>query len=152
MDWKPVEVVRVVHGLQDPKRENVQCTALERKTSTINLHLLTLRREVGINVALELLEQQGRALCTATLVTDRVLNLNFVEDGAVLELDKKRIADRALARLVVLDAESLVLNAGDLGPQLVDARVLSSLVGVRLGGEVAVDERVGDHVVDVVAT
>ena len=108
--------------------------------------------EVRSDMALELLEQKRCALLPPTLVTNRVLDLDLVQNSAIVELDEKRVADGALGRLVVLDAESLVLNAGDLGPQLVDARVLSSLVGVRLGGEVAVDERVGDHVVDVVAT
>ena len=100
---------------------------------------LALLDEVGTNVTLELLEQQGGALCATTLVADRVLNLDLVEDSTILELNKESVADRALAGLVVLNTDPLVLDASDLSPELVNAGVLGGLISVRFRGQVAVD-------------
>ena len=112
---------------------------------------MMLLGEVRSDMALELLEQKRCALLPPTLVTNRVLDLDLVQDSAIVELDEKRVADGALGRLVVLDAETLVLDAGDLGTKGVNAGILRSLIRVRLGGELAEDERIRDHVVDVVA-
>ena len=75
------------------------------------------------NVFLELGEEQGCALRSAALVTHRVLNLDFVKDGAIVELDQEGVTDRALLGVVVLDAELVVFDAVDLGAESVDAGV-----------------------------
>ena len=103
---------------------------------------------------------------------DGVLDLDLVEHGAVVELDEERVADGALRGVVVVDAEALVLDAEDLGPECVDARVGGGFVGagrwlgrsgilkgnvidgrkmvdsLALRGQLAKDQRVRDHVVD----
>jgi hypothetical protein len=67
------------------------------------------------DMPLELVDQKRCALSASALVADRVLDLNLVQDGAVVELDKEGVANRSLVRCVVLGAEALVLNAVDLG-------------------------------------
>lgn len=87
------------------------------------------RVKVGRDVVLELGHEEGGALGAAALVADGVLDLDFVEDGAVVELDEEGVADGALLRVVVVDAESLVFDAEDLGAEGVDARVGGGGVG-----------------------
>ena len=93
---------------------------------------------------LELIHQQRRALRAAALVPDGVLDLDLVEHGAVVELDEERVADGALRGVVVVDAEALVLDAEDLGPECVDARVRGGFVGAGrwLGRSVFMQEEV----------
>ncbi len=96
----------------------------------MNLLRLVLLAEVRSNVTLELLEQERGALLTTALVADGVLDLNLVQDSTIVELNKDRVANGTLGRLVVLDAEPLVLNAGDLGTEGVNTGVLRGRVGV----------------------
>ena len=105
---------------------------------------MMLLGEVRSDMALELLEQKRCALLPPTLVTNRVLDLDLVEDGAVVELDEERVADGALRGVVVVDAEALVLDAEDLGPECVDARVRGGFVGAGrwLGRSVFMQEEV----------
>jgi hypothetical protein len=56
-------------------------------------------------------------------VPDRILHNDFVQHGPVVQLDEEGIADAALRGVVIVDAESLVLNAVRLGAQCVDASV-----------------------------
>lgn len=86
--------------------------------------------EVRGNVTLKLLKQEGGSLLTATPVPDGVLDLDLIQDSAVIKLDKDRIADGPLRRLVVLDTESLVLNASDLSAEGVNAGITSGRIGV----------------------
>ena len=85
--------------------------------------LLVSSIEVGSNVVLELGHEERLALFTAALVTHRVLDLDLVKDGAVVELNQESIADGALFGVVVLDAELGVFDAVDLGAECVDAGV-----------------------------
>ena len=100
------------------------------------------------DVSLELFDQQRSTLCAAAFVSYGILYHDLVQHGAVVELHQERIADRTLARLVVLGRERLVFDAMNLGTQRIDARIRRGRVGVRLGRELAKDERVGDHVAD----
>ena len=52
---------------------------------------------------------------------------------------------------MILNTEPPVLYTRDFRAEHIDARVLGGFVRVRLGGEFSEDERVCDHVVDVVA-
>ena len=104
-----------------------------------NSRRLLLLAEVGTNVTLEFLEQERGALLTAALMPNRVLDLDLVQDGAVVKLNKDSVADGTLGGLVVLDAEPLVFDAINLGAEGFNARVLRGRVGVRLGSELAKD-------------
>ena len=75
---------------------------------------------------------------------DGVLDFDLVEHGAVVELDEERVADGALRGVVVVDAEALVLDAEDLGPEGVDARVGGGFVGAGrwLGRSVFMQEEI----------
>ena len=75
------------------------------------------------DMALELAHEERGALCTAALVTDRVLNDDFVEDSSVGEGNGQRVSDGTLIWVVVVLAELRVLHTGDLGAQFVDAWV-----------------------------
>ena len=110
--------------------------------------LLVIGVVVVRNVPLELVDQEGGSLSAAPLVSNGVLNLNFVEDCAVVELDKESVSDRALLRVVIVNAESRIFNAVNLGAESVNARVRRRFVRVALGSQFSKDERVGNHVVN----
>lgn len=100
------------------------------------------------DVSFELVNQEGRALQAAAFVSDGIFNHDLVQHGTVVELDQERVADGTHARFVVLDGERLVFDTEDLGAQRIDTRISRRRVGVRLGRELAKDERVGNHVAD----
>jgi len=77
--------------------------------------LLVCFVKVVADVAAELGEEEGRALGAPALVADRVLDLDLVEHGAVIELDKQRVTDGALLGVMIVDAETAVLDAEDFG-------------------------------------
>ena len=79
--------------------------------------------EVGSDVVLELGHKERLALFAAALVSDGVLDLDFVKDCAVVELDQECVTDRTLFGVVVLDAELGVFDTVDLGTECVDAGV-----------------------------
>lgn len=91
--------------------------------------LLVRGIEVGCDVVLELGHEERSALRAAALVADGVLDLNLVEDGAVVEFNEKGIADGALLGVVVVDAEILILHTIDLGAERVDAGVGGRRIG-----------------------
>jgi hypothetical protein len=62
-------------------------------------------------------------------MSNRVLNFDFFKHGPVIERDEKRIPNRPLCGIMVLDAEPLFFHAEDLGAQGVDAGVSRSGVG-----------------------
>lgn len=100
------------------------------------------------DVSLELLNQERSALCAAAFVSDGIFNHNLVQYGTVVEFDQERVTDGTLGTLVVLDGERLVFDTVNLGAQRIDAGISRRLVGVRLRRELAMDERIGDHVAD----
>ena len=116
---------------------------------SIRYSLLLVRCIIVVgDVSSELVNQERRALQAAAFVSDGIFNHNLVQHGAVVEFDQERIADGTHARFVVLDGEPLVFDTVDLGAQRIDTRISRRRVGVRLGRELAKDERVGDHVTD----
>lgn len=77
-------------------------------------------------MSFEFVDQQGSTLGSPSLVSNRVLNLDFLQDSAVVQLNQKGVADGSLGGLVVVDAEAFVLDAVDLGPEGVYAGVRGS--------------------------
>jgi hypothetical protein len=67
-------------------------------------------------------------------VTNRVFDLNFVKDSAVIELNEESVADRTLLGVMVFDAETLVFNTVHLGTEGIDTRISGR--GVSAGREV----------------
>lgn len=57
-----------------------------------------------------------------------VFNLDLIKNGPISQLDEQCISDRALFRIVVLNAEAVVLDAVDLGTECIDAWVSGRLV------------------------
>src|SRR5882672_9153308 len=112
--------------------------------------LLLLRRKAPREVALELLDQARDAFLAAALVPERILDHHLRERAAVIELDGERVRDRALLGVQVVFAELLVLDAGHLVSQTIDAGIARDVVLVVRRREAAEDERHGDHVLDAV--
>jgi hypothetical protein len=63
------------------------------------------------------------------LVANWVLDLNFIQNGAIIESNEQSVADRTLIGGVVLFAEPLIFNAENLGAEFVNARISGSLIG-----------------------
>jgi len=84
--------------------------------------------EMVPDVLMELGKQERSAFLATALVPDWVLNLNFVNHSAIVQLDEQRISDRAFFRIMVLNTEALVLDAINLGAERIDARVSGRLV------------------------
>lgn len=100
------------------------------------------------NVSLEFIDQQGSALCPPPLVTNRVLYLHFFELSAIVQLNKECIPNRALRWIVILDGKAWLFNTVNFGTKLVDTRVRSGFIGITLGSEFTMNERVRNHVAD----
>ena len=81
------------------------------------------------DVSLELGQQQRLSLLPTALVTDRVLDLNFVKYRAVVELNEQSVTDAPLLGVMVVDRVGLVLDAVNLLAECVDARVRGGFVG-----------------------
>lgn len=64
-------------------------------------------------------------------MSNRILNNNLVQDGSIVQLDKKSVADGALLGIVVVGAESLLFDAEDLRAESIDARVRCGSVGAK---------------------
>jgi hypothetical protein len=61
-------------------------------------------------------------------VANGILNFDFIQNSAVVELNEQSISDRTLVGSVVLLAEPFVFNAESLGTERIDARISRSLV------------------------
>src|SRR5437773_10768013 len=85
--------------------------------------VLLLLRKAPREVGAELRFEQRDALLAAATVTDRVLDNDFGQAVAVLEVDGKRVRDAALLGIVVILRELRVLDADDLGAQRIEARI-----------------------------
>ena len=110
--------------------------------------------QMGSEVALVLLEDDGLGLLTTQAVTQGSLDSDLVEDGAVVELNGEGIGDGALGRVVVVLGVLGVLNALHLLAQGLDELRGSGLaaVGVVGGLKAAEDKHDGAHVLDAVVT
>jgi hypothetical protein len=84
--------------------------------------------EVVPNVPTEFGKQERSAFLTTALVSNWVLDFDFVKYRAIVQLDEQRISNRAFFRVMVLNAEALVLDTMDLGTKCVDAWVGGRLV------------------------
>ena len=83
------------------------------------------------NVPLELVDKQRGTLLTAELMANGILNLDLIEDGAVVKFNEESIADGPLLGSVVLFRESLVFHTVNLGAECVNAGVSSGSVGAK---------------------
>src|SRR5438105_12283065 len=72
---------------------------------------LLLRRKAARQVGLEFFNEQGDALLAPAAMSDRILNEDFLEPRAVVELDGDGVGDRALVRVEVILGEAAVLDA-----------------------------------------
>jgi len=61
-------------------------------------------------------------------VANGIFNLDFIEDSTIIKLNEESIANRAFLRIVIFDAEALVLDTVDLGAKGIDAMVSSRSV------------------------
>lgn len=104
---------------------------------------------MGLDVPLEFAHQDGNALralqerrtCVRYAHSDTegtsadpspmsngIFDLNFVEDGSVVQFHKESVADGSLFGVVVISAELLLLHAEDLGSESIDTRIGSNFV------------------------
>ena len=79
--------------------------------------------KVVSDVPTEFVKQERGAFLTTAPVPNRILDLDLVKYGTVIQLDEQRISDRAFFGVVVVHAEALILDTMDLGTKCVDARV-----------------------------
>jgi len=63
------------------------------------------------------------ALTYATFVSDWIFDLNLVQLCTVVQLNRERVANGALLRVVVLHAKALVFGTTNLGTKLVNSRI-----------------------------
>ena len=61
-------------------------------------------------------------------MTDRILNLNFIENGAIVQFHEKSVANGSLFGFVIFDAEPLVFYTVDLRSKGVYAWIGSGLI------------------------
>jgi hypothetical protein len=92
------------------------------------LILMSLVVVVG-NVPLEFVDQQRRAFGPTPLVADGVFDFNLIKNGSVVQLNEEGVADGSLGGVVVLDAETLLLDAVNLGTEGINSWVRSSGIG-----------------------
>ena len=65
----------------------------------------------------------------ATLVSNWILDLDLIEFCSVVQLDRERVANGALLRVVVLHAKAFVFDTTDLSTKRVDSRIGRRFVG-----------------------
>ena len=92
--------------------------------------------KVPRDVPLKFLQQQWNSFLPPALMANRVLDLNLGEDSVVDQCDKEGVSDRAFLRVVVVFREAFVLDAINLGPKGVYARVSGSFILAVHGCEV----------------
>ena len=93
-----------------------------RSSETVEDALLLRFREAAAEVGFEFLDQQGHAFFAAAAMADGILD-GFFQHGAVVELDAKRIGDRALFGVVIVGGEARLFDAFDFGAEGVDAGI-----------------------------
>lgn len=108
IDWALLVNDKQVHHLVDGHRSELGFG--NRFDNLLDVTGLKVRG----NVPLKLGVQQRGTFSTTTLVTDRVVDVNFVQHGTVVQGDGQGVANESLLRVVVFGRERLVLNASDL--------------------------------------
>src|SRR5204862_3223922 len=86
----------------------------------------------------------------AAAMAQRILYRHLASPGSVFEENLQLVRDRALPGIEIIARVALVLDADHLGAQRVDARVPGDVVFVVGGGEIALDQADGNHVLDAV--
>jgi hypothetical protein len=104
------------------------------------------------------------------LVSNGIFDLNLFEDGAIVKLNKKGVANGPLLRVMIVNAEALVFNTVGLSTKSINTWVggcfVSAILGVLvlqgcslkagdvlvLSGQAAVNQGISDHVADRMAT
>lgn len=84
--------------------------------------------EVVSDVPTEFGKQEWSAFLATTLVSNWILDFDFVKYRAIVQLDEQRISNRAFFRVMVLNAEALVLDTMNLGTKCIDAWVGGRLI------------------------
>jgi hypothetical protein len=108
------------------------------RDKVISLLLVSLV-EVMRDVPLKFVHQQRSSLGTTSLVTDRVLDLNFIQNSAIVEFDQEGITDGTFGRVMVVHAEALILDTVHFGAESVNAGISGRGVGAVIGALVRKD-------------
>jgi len=80
------------------------------------------------DVPLEFIDQQWGAFGSTPFVADWVLDFNLIENGSVVKLNEEGVADGSLGGVVILDAETFLLDAENLGTEGIDSWVRGSSI------------------------
>lgn len=107
-------------------------------------------REMWAQVTLVLLEDDWLSLLTSDSVSERSLNNDFLEHGAVVETDGQGVRDGAEVLVVVVLGELWVLHTLNLLPQALHKRRSSGLasIGVISSLQAAINQHNGSHVLN----
>jgi len=62
-------------------------------------------------------------------MTDGVLHFHLIQLRPVIQFNRNSVSDGALFGVMILDAETLIFDAADLGAEFVDTRIGSCCVG-----------------------
>lgn len=100
-------------------------------------------------MVLEFLEQQRRAFSPSTLMSNGILDFDFLKYCSIIEFDEKGIRNRPFRRVVIVNAVRPLLNTVYLRTKSVDARIGGGGVAVGLGCEFTEDQGIRHHVVDI---
>lgn len=126
-------------------REFIQRSSI--RNGLKDLILVSLVVVMG-DVPLEFVDQQWGAFGPTPLVANRVLDFNFVKNSSIVKLNEEGVADGSLGGVVILDAETLLLDAVNLGTEFINSWVRSRGISVAFRGQFAEDQGIGNHVVN----
>src|SRR5712691_4278600 len=107
-------------------------------------------RKPAVEVPAEFRFEQGNAFLTAAAMADGIFYRHLARSDSVPEENLQLVRDRALPGIEIVARIPLVLDADHLGAQRVDARIPGDIVFIVGGGQVALDQTDGDHVLDAV--
>src|SRR5258708_28804095 len=85
-------------------------------------------------------------------MADRILYRDFLRRTSIREEHLHRVANRAFFGIEIILSKLRIFFDLHFGPQLVDKRIFRDFVFVILSGQVAPDERHGDHVLNAMIT
>lgn len=109
------------------KSKSVKMWILGRKSEASRFLVCLI--EMVADMSLELLNQKRGALDSPALVSNRVLNDDFIENSSVVECDGERVSDRTFGRIVVVNGKDFIFDAINLGAEGVNSGI--SRGGVR---------------------
>src|SRR5260221_3072024 len=85
-------------------------------------------------------------------MADRILYRDFLRRTSIREQDLHGVANRAFLGIEIVPTKLRILFDLHFGPQLVDKRIFCDFVFVILSGQVAPEERHGNHVLNAMIT